>query len=58
VVYRLCLTNDKEENRVLMVYKDYKDLLKTALLEMAPLLNDEKDVYRLHMLHKIWETYC
>ena len=41
-----------------MVYRDYKELLKTGLMEMAPLLNDEKDVYRLSMLHKIWEAYC
>lgn len=41
-----------------MVYKDYKDLLKTALLEMAPLLNQEKDVYRLDALRKVWEAYC
>ena len=25
---------------------------------MAPLLNEEKDVYRLNILHKIWEAYC
>jgi hypothetical protein len=40
-----------------MVYKDYKDLLKAALLEMAPLLNEEKDVYRLAALRKVWEAY-
>lgn len=40
-----------------MVYKDYKDLLKSALLEMAPLLNEEKDVNRLGALRKIWEAY-
>jgi hypothetical protein len=40
-----------------MVYRDYKELLKTALLEMAPLLNEEKDVYRLDALRKIWEAY-
>ena len=54
VVYRLCLTKEKEENRVIMVYKDYKDLLKSALLDMAPLLNEEKDVYKLGVLRKIW----
>jgi hypothetical protein len=32
VVYRLCVTKEKEENRVLMVYRDYKEILKTALL--------------------------
>jgi hypothetical protein len=57
VVYRLCLTKEKEENRVLMVYKDYKDLLKAAILDMAPLLNEEKDIYRLGALRKIWEAY-
>lgn len=41
-----------------MVYRDYKDLLKTALLEMAPLLNYEKDVYRLGALRKLWEAYA
>lgn len=40
-----------------MVYKDYKDLLKAALLEMAPLLNEEKDVCRLAALRKVWEAY-
>ena len=38
MVYRLCITKEREENRVMMVYKDYKDLLKATLLELAPLL--------------------
>jgi hypothetical protein len=41
-----------------MVYKDYKDILKTALLDMCPLLNEERDTYRLDALRKIWEAYC
>lgn len=41
-----------------MVYKDYKDLLKTALVEMSPLLYEEKDVYKLGALRKIWDAYC
>ena len=32
IVYKLCITKDRQENRVMMVYKDYSALLKTALL--------------------------
>jgi len=41
-----------------MVYKDYKDILKTALLEMCPVLAEERDVYRLDALRKVWDAYC
>lgn len=57
IVYRLCMTKEKEENRVLMVYKDYKDLLKCAVLDISPLLHKENDIYRLANLKKIWDCY-
>ena len=41
-----------------MVYRDYKELLKGALLGMAPLLLEEKDICRLALLLKVWEAYC
>ena len=40
-----------------MVYKDYKDLLKCAILEISPLLQKENDIYRLVSLKKIWDCY-
>lgn len=57
VVYRLCMTKEKEENRVQMVYKDYKDIMKCAVLEISPLLLEEKDIYRLDILKKIWDCF-
>jgi hypothetical protein len=35
VVYRLCSSPSAEESRVAMVYRDYKDILKTALLALS-----------------------
>lgn len=40
-----------------MVYKDYKDLLKCAILEISPLVQKENDIYRLGSLKKIWDCY-
>ena len=40
-----------------MVYKDYKDLLKCAILDISPLVNKENDIYRLASLKKIWDCY-
>jgi hypothetical protein len=42
----------------MMVYKDYKDLLKCAVLEIAPLIQKENDIYRLANLKKVWDCYC
>jgi len=36
--YRLCVTKEKEENRLLVVCKEYKDILKPALFNMYSLL--------------------
>jgi hypothetical protein len=52
------MTKEKEENRVLMVYRDYKELLKCAILEIAPLIQKENDIYRLDNLKKVWDCYC
>ena len=41
-----------------MVYKEYKELLKAGLLDIAPLLQEEKEVYRLGTLRKVWDCYC
>ena len=41
-----------------MVYKDFKDILKNALLSMCQELRNEKDIYKLSYLRKIWEAYC
>ena len=41
----------------MMVYKDYKDLLKTTLLELSPLMLEEKEIYKLGTLRKIWDCY-
>jgi hypothetical protein len=40
-----------------MVYRDYKEILKMALLDMCQLINDEKDIYRLLVVRKIWDAY-
>jgi hypothetical protein len=37
-----------------MVYKDFKDILKNALLSMCQELRNEKDIYKLGYMRKIW----
>lgn len=46
-----------EESRVAMVYRDFKEILKTALLAMSKELAQERDIYRLQMLRKIFDAY-
>lgn len=57
VVYRLCSNREIEETRVLMVYKDYKDMLKAALLAMGKELAKERDVCKLRVLRMVWDAY-
>lgn len=40
-----------------MVYKDYKEMLKTALLTMSKEMLHERDIYKLKMLRKIFDAY-
>lgn len=40
-----------------MVYKDYKDMLKSALITMAKQLNKERDVCKVRVLRMIWDAY-
>lgn len=46
-----------EETRVLMVYKDYKEMLKGALLIMAREFNKERDICKIKVLKMIWDAY-
>lgn len=40
-----------------MVYKDYKDMLKGALMTMGRELNKERDVCKVRVLKMIWDAY-
>jgi hypothetical protein len=56
-VYRLCTNRETEETRLGMVYKGYKDMLNGALIIMAAELLQERNVYKLQMLRKIFDAY-
>jgi hypothetical protein len=40
-----------------MVYKDYKELLRTALLTMTKNIFHERDIYKLRLLRQIWDAF-
>lgn len=40
-----------------MVYKDYQDILKNAVVMMSKRIVEERDVYRLKILRKVCDAY-
>ena len=40
-----------------MVFRDYQDILKNALIAMAREIVQERDVYRLKVLRRVFDAY-